>query len=495
MKTCAYQRRLIKTADGFILVPFLIVAVLSLALLAYALRESASTIRTIGADRVRSDRYYEAEASIRMVVDWVRLNSQALVSPFKSDTFYTKFDRTAPGYGANDTQTSRYPTKLKLKGSQDSAILTNSAQLATAAFPATTNIISGANFDALGQFSGTNFGSVLVRLTLVDAIPLDPTKDAPPLETPQTDFYPVWRVDAYTQADRGAHVQGYITGNLYYIDTIGFYGRDYVEVDQNCVSAAFTGANPGPTNAKCPVGSNGQITIANNAKIYGSARSNGTIAPVNKVCADYPACTQQGKTCQGASCNVPNLPTFKTWDQYCPTNQGDYTVAANQNKILITPGCYGTVTINNRGSLTLQTTTSPYYFQTLIISGGNAQTQLKIAPVPNTGTVQLYVLNVSGDNLNGNQTVNPAYKPSQFRIFYLGTSNNFKINGNAPVGFAFVAPYADVEVQGSSNFNGGIMAKSLKLTGSATIVYDESLGGTSLQDLTLRLRNMSQVYN
>ena len=424
----------------------------------------------------------------------MRANSQSLVSPFAGGNFLNTFDRSSPSYGNNDTGASKVPTKLKLRNSSNSAIISNSAALASAQFPNTTHITTGAAFNPQNVFGSADMKGNLVRITLVDAIPLDPTKDAPPLAAPETDYSPVYRVDSLTSSDRGAHLFGYVTGNLYYIDTVGFYGKDFVQVNQDCTSATFQGANPGPTNAKCPVASMGSITIANNAEIYGSGRANGSIVPLTRVCGDYPSCQTRGRNCQGTSCNVPDLPVFRSWNEYCPTSNGDYTVAANQNRILVTAGCYNNVTINNKGSITLQTTGTPYFFKNLNISGGNPLTQIRIAPSPATGTVELYVETIVTDNLNGNQAINPSYRPSQFRIYYLG-SNNLMLNGNAEMKFAMVAPYAQVTLSGNSTFSGGIVAKSLILNGSATVRYDETLGGATLNDLTFRLRNIEQAYN
>ena len=484
-----------KREAGISLIPFLVFSSICAAVLITSLKLSASTTRTTYATRLRSERYYEAESGLNTVVSWLRANSQSLVSPLTKDAFYSRFDRTAPAVGTNDTGPVQVPTKVKLKNTSNSAILTNSADLAIAAFPSASHIVSGAAFDAVNQFAGINTGNAMVRVTLVDALPLDPAKDAPPLASPDTDYYPVYRIDAVTGTDRGSHVYGYVTGNLYYIDIVGFYGRDYVDVRQDCMSASFTGATPGPYNAKCPVGSNGLISLQNNAEVYGSARTNGSISPVDHVCGDYPSCTTQGRTCQGATCNVPGLPVFQTWDQYCPpgSSHGNYSVPDNNSRILVTAGCYDTVTINNKGKLTLQTTTQPYFFRTLTVVGGNAATQLKVAPSPNTATVRLYVETVTGNIINGNQTINPSYKPSQLRVYYLGAAE-LKLNGNSPLAMAVVAPYAVVDIQGNSNFHGGVIAKALKFTGSATIVYDESLGGTNLNDLTLRLRNVEEGY-
>src|SRR5690606_16706653 len=132
------------------------------------------------------------------------------------------------------------------------------------------------------------------------------------------------------------------------------------------------------------------------------------------------------------------------WDEYCPPASGpypDYIVPANQKRILNTAGCYNSVTLNNRSQLELTVTSAPYFFKTLSVSGGHPQTQLQVNPSPADGTVQLYLLTLVTNNLNGNQTVNPTARPSQFRVNYLGTSD-LTLNGNANFGMALTAPNA-----------------------------------------------------
>lgn len=485
----------VRNGDGYALLILLILMALSTAAVAGSLRVSSSNVRTTMATAIRAQTYFTGESGVHEALSWLRNNSQSLTSPFSKTNFNNLFTRTAPSVGDNDTGSLTVPTKIKLKNTNSSAILSTNDDLATSAFPDTTHIVTNSAFSPTAQFTSNNVGSELVRVTLVDAVPLDPAQDSPPQATSNTDYYPIYRIDAMSSTDRGAHVLGYVTGSLYYVDIIGFYGENFVNVSQDCTSTTFTGSAPGTTNAKCPVGSKGTITVANNAEIYGTARTTGSIVTAGKVCADYPSCAQQGTKCSGASCTVPNMPTFQAWDVYCPagTSLGNYTVAASQNKILVTPGCYDTVTINNKGSLTLVTTTSPYYFKTLTVSGGNPLTQLKVNPSPSSANVQLYVQTITGNIINGNQTVNASARPSQLRFYYLGNAD-LTVNGNSPVSMAMVAPYANVTLSGNSNYNGGVLARGLTMTGSGNVVYDESLGGTSLTDVTYKLRELEEYY-
>ncbi len=491
---------------GYALVALLIMLAVSVVVVAGSLKLSSASSRTTYATKVRSTRYYTAESGLGSGLSWLRSESQNLVSPYTRENFYDNFDLTSPTVGDNDVEQFGVPTKLKLKGTNNSAILSSDVLLASAAFPATEHITSGVAFDAITAFANANLGLGKVRVTLIDAAPLDPAKDygPPPNPAPTTDFYPIYRIDAVSENDRGARVYGYVTGSLYYTDTIGFYGRDFADVRQDCKSFPFVNAtvNTSAINAKCPVGSNALISMQNNAEIYGSARSNGSINnSVGHVCADFtPGCPNSGTTCSGAACNVPGLPTIDPWATHCSAgNLGAVNVPANGNVTLTagsdpTQHCWTSITIQNKGKLTLTTTTSPYWFQSLDIVGGNAQTQLIVSPSPAGGTVRLYIDTVVGDHVNGNQAVNPNSRPSQFRLYYLGT-NDLVLNGNSKMGMAVVAPNAGIIIQGSSDFNGGAIAQDLTLTGSANIYYDETLGGSTLNDVYYKLRQAVEYYN
>jgi hypothetical protein len=489
---------------GYALLAFVVVIAIGLFLTANALTLTQSSLRSNYAARMRSDDFMRSDESIGAVLNWFRAQSLNLITPFKKENFYSRFNRGTPSVGTNDIAALNVPTKVKLFGTTNSAILVSSNTLGTAAFPSTQHLNTNATFNTSSAFSGASFGDNIVRATLVDAVPVDPSKNygPPPAAAPETDFYPIYRLDVLRGLDQGAHLLGYMVGTLFYIDTIGFYGRDFVEARQSCDS--YISANgpygPGSKRAHCPVGSNGTVMVHQNEHIFGSVRTNSTMAGASPyggtICGDF-SCTNPGNACQGTSCNVPGLPTFSAWTTYCPTNQGDRNVTSNQTWTVAGSApnqkCWNTVTLSNNRILTLSSTGpgNAYFIRTLNIPN-NAR--LNIAPSPASGTVYLYVESMAGGTFNGNQVYNANNRPSQFRIYYLGTQN-ITMNGTAVINSAMVAPYAGVTVQGNFTYSGGILAESLTFTGSGALHYDESLGGSEINDLNFRLRDKIQYYN
>lgn len=491
---------------GYALVAFLVLTAVGLFVLAGALDLSQSSSRTIHAGRQRTERFYQAEETMNIALSWLRQNSLSMIWPFERANFYTYFTRSSTAsVGSNDGSNLPVLTRVKLAGTTDSVILRSDSALGTQAFPFTKNIITNAAFPATTQFNNADKGDAMIRLTLVDALPVDPTLNngPPPAAAPTTDFYPVYRVDAMTDLSEGARVLGYIVGSLSYIDTIGFYGHDYLAGLQNCDSyISANGAWSSATKrAHCPIGSNGPIQVHQNTTIYGSARTNNSIDTSNPwggdICSDFVSgCPNAGSTCEGASCQVPGLPTFNTWASYCPTNQGDRTVSSNQTWTVAgnnaSQKCWGTVDVNSNRTLTLTTTAYPYFFNTLTFQN-NSNSKLNISPDTSGGLVSLYVYTITGGAVNGNQLFNINNRPSQFKIYYLGTQD-LTLNGTADMNVSLVAPYANVTVSGNFAFSGGIIAKSLQFTGSGKVHYDESLGGQTLSDMTYRLRTEMQYY-
>lgn len=490
---------------GYILVGVLILVAISAIMLASALEFTATNARTTLSERVRTREYYQAEDTLAKATTWLRTNSESLVSIYNRSNFYSTFDRTSPTYGTNEGSTIRFHTKIKLQGTNNSAILTQTSTLGTSTFPNTTNTSTGAAYNPVTQFNAGSFGNDIVRVTLVDAIPVDSTKDFgdPDLgnPAPQTDFYPVYRIDSMKAADRGGHVYGYAVGNLIYNYGVGFYGRDLMEIRQSCDSYLSNTSvySAGVRRANCSTGSNATLQIHGSEAVYGSAQTNGAIntgPPFGgDVCSDFTSgCPTTGLTCQGGSCSVPGLPTYNSWSTYCPTNQGNLTISANTT--LTVPGnaanqkCWATVSIGNNRTLTLTTTTYSYFIDTFDIPNNGV---VNFAPSPSTATINLYVRKFIGDKFNGGQVFNTNNKPYQLRLHYLGT-DALVLNGNAAMAAFMVAPNAGVSVQGSFEYYGGIKATSLDFTGSGDIHYDESGDITTLSNLQYSLRNLVEKY-
>jgi len=490
---------------GYVLVGALILLALSAIVIATSLHSTGTTTRNTGAARARSEKFFSAEEAMNLTVNWFRENSTSLALPFSRTNFYSLFQRTSPSVGDNEGTFFNVPTRVKLRDTSSSAVLTNEAELATAAFPNTKDAATGGDFNPSTTFAAAQFGDLKVRATLVDAVAIDPSKDYgdpavgnPP---PDTDFQPVYRLDSMSAVDMGAHLLGYLKATLVFDYGIGFYGRDFVEFRQDCDSYRSNSGpyNSGTKRANCTAGSNGVIRIHGQEVVYGKARTNGLIngAPPygGLVCADFlSGCPNPGQTCQGASCNVPGLPTYSPWLTYCPSNQGDRNV--NASTTISVPGndpmqkCWNSMNIGNNKVLTLNTTTYPYFIDTFNIPNNS---RVNFAPSPGTGTINLYVRTFAGNKFNGNQVFNLNNKPYQLRIHYLGT-NALTMDGTAAMNAFLIAPYAAVTVSGNFTYSGGIKATSLTMTGSGDVHYDESGDITTISDTTYRLTNMEERY-
>jgi len=494
-----------KSEKGYILLGVIVLVAVAAVIVGSSLELTSTSSRTTLAGMQRSNEYYQAEESLSAAASWLREQSTGMVLPFSRNNFYTFFDKSSPSYGTNDTSTFKVHSKIKMQGTSSSIMLTNDSSMGASAFPATTDSMTGAAFSASSVFPSASLGDKKVRVTLVDAVPVDASKDFGDTDsgnaTPQTDFSPIYRVDAMDSTTTGSHLYGYLVGSLQYDFGIGFYGKNYMEARQPCDS--YLSNNGAYSNASkrsnCSIGSNTEIRIHQNTNIYGTARTNGSITASSpyggKVCSDFASgCPNPGQTCTGAACNVAALPNYNTWNVYCPTNQG--SVAPGSTLPLTVTGnnpnqkCWSSVTVGAKEVVTLTSTNFPYFIDTLNIANNG---RLNFAPSPATGTITLYVRTITGDKFNGGQVFNTNNKPYQLRIHYLGT-NALTLNGTAAMNAFLVAPYAPVNVQGNFDFAGGIKALELTFTGNGSLHYDESGDITTLQDISYKLRNVSQYY-
>jgi hypothetical protein len=198
--------------------------------------------------------------------------------------------------------------------------------------------------------------------------------------------------------------------------------------------------------------------------------------------------------CQGPACEVAGLPTFSSWNTYCPTNRGAITPSSGSVLTVAgnSPGdkCWSRVTVSANRIVTLTSTTFPYFIDELNIANNG---RVNFAPSPSTGTITLYVRKITGDTFNGNQVFNINNKPYQLRLNYLGT-DNLRLDGTAAMHTFVIAPYAAIQVQGNFTFRGGIKATALTFTGNGSVHYDESGDITTLKGMNYQIRNLNQVY-
>jgi Tfp pilus assembly protein PilX len=484
-----------------------------------SLELTTSVQRTTLASEVRDREFFRAEEGLSNATSWMRANSTSMTYPFDRKNFYALFDRSAPTYGANDTTAVKIPTKIKLRNTQNSAILTNSTTLATAAYPLSLDTLTGASFNAATTFASAALGNGAIRVTLIDAIPFDATQDFGDPDTgaaqPNTDFYPIYRVDSMRTLQQGSHVFGYLLGELQQTAGLAFYGKDLVDARQDCDSyiSTSTTRNYAAANRRafCSVGSDGPINVQNNAQLYGSASTPSTVgATATQVCADFGSPCRPGPKCSGSNtCRVPGLPTFDPWDTLCPPaqEQPGATLAGGNTLVVAGPlpsqRCWNKINVvpapppggggGGGGSPSpafLTTTARAYYIEEFDIRNNST---LQFSPDVAGGTITLYVKKFTGDKFNASQMINTNNRPTQLRINYLGT-DKLTINGDAAMNAFITAPYATVDVQGNADYSGGIRAKSLQFTGNADIHYDESGDSPTLTDVKYRTRQMNQYY-
>lgn len=489
------------TEQGFALISFFIFLLIATLVIAGSLQLTSDALRSTNGPSVRAKRFMESEETYHLATSWLRENSSKIVLPFSRNNFYSLFYRTAPSYGSNDVLSPVY-TQVKLVGRNQSAILTNDNALAVAAFPITYDIATGQLFPASRSFSSATLGTASVRVTLVDAIAEVPAKDfgPPPNPAPQTDFIPVYRVDAMNESDRGTHYYGYIVGQLERSLSAGFYGRSSATFSRNCDSYNSTaGAYSVATRqANCIVGSDLRVTINRSSTVYGEALSNGTVLNRGKVCADFaPGCPNPGTVCQGSSCNVPLPASFDPWASYCPTEQPLLTISANTvlrvSSDLPRDKCWAEVRIRAGRVLTLETTQYSYFFRRLTLE---ANAKIVIQPRPATEKVQLYLNEVQDrgiSRLNGSNITNTTGTPVQLRINYLGTAT-LALALNQNMLLSLYAPAAQVNISGSKEFFGLLSAKVLNAAGTVILHQDEALAGGGVKDVKFTQKGVGQFY-
>lgn len=488
---------------GYVLVTVLTILLVASLAIAAAVRVTSASLRSATAANVTARQRASVEDRRNAGVQWLRTHSTGLALAFSRGNFYTNFIRTTPHAAGGDPLS--IPTSVKLRNGSQSVVLSSSPQLGSSSFPDTTDLADGSSFNPRSTFITAAAGDPLVRITLIDAVALDATRDfgdpALGAAPPQTDFAPIYRIDALESPTSGQHLSSYIQAALRYDYGIGFYGRNSIELRQSCDSYL---SNSGPYSSSsrrshCAIASGGSTSIHGSEAVYGTVRT-GSLTETSpfggSICSDFGSCSHDA-TCRSdrnQDCSLGSLPTYSTWSTYCPSNQGSLTL--NTNSTLTVAGnlpsqrCWSNITIRPNTTLTVRSTDYPYFIDTLNIANSG---HLNFSPNPATGTINLYVRKIVGDVFNGNQVFNTNNKPYQLRIHYLGT-DDLTMNGSAKISGFLIAPYAKVTLSGSFDYSGGIKARDLLLTGSGELHYDESGDITTISDVSYRVLNDQQRY-
>lgn len=477
-----------KSEEGYVLIVVIVIGAVGLLFSTFLL--DAATTRASTGYRLgeHSEYYYNVEETHGKVVAWLQNNSKNLVTAFLAADFNTNFDITAPTVGDNEAAFFSVPTMVKMKGTNDSPMLSNNAYFGTATFPTTTNIDTSASFDAAAEFAAADLGGANARVVLVW------------VRETAGNYEPIFRIDVINgnNPDRGVHSFSYVYSTFESSSiAIGFYGGSSVNLNSKnntCSSRtwAYSGGSwtYGAEEANCGMVSEGVVTI--NGDVAGSAYSNTTDGVVIGKHGDV-----SGAVCEAPGCFSAVAPTVTSAASVCPAGT-DLNV--NSNTVLgnASTKCYATVDIRNNKNLTLNAYVEDGYewhFQTLDLAN-NAH--LNFGPVPVGKTLRITVDNIVGNKFNGNQVLNSGNAPHQVEFFYSG-SNTLTLNGTADLNMAFNAPNANVNISGDFIFSGAMYANNLNVTGNATLYYDpDSFSAVSssmvVTDLNFALRKASQRY-
>lgn len=443
---------------------------------------SSTAIKTRSLVKLRSERFYQVEDTMNKVVNWLQTNGKNMVTAFNSTNFDNNFEVTDPSIGDNEGEHFKVPSMVKIKGTNNSVMLSNNAFFGNSAFPVSTNSGTGQNFDAVAAFQSADLGKANARIVLMWA-----------RET-SGNYEPIFRIDAVTgnNPDRGVHTYTYVHSTL---ETsgggLGFYGQNFNNFNtpnNDCYSFQYThnGASwsRGAAKSNCQVSSDGPLTVK--SKIYGNASSKQDPGVILQNGGNI-----SGAVCEGATCTTSSLPAVNSWATYCPGAVND--INASNNVTLNTAGCYRNISIANKKIVTFSNYDNPYYIRMIDFAG--AQGNIAFGNIPTDKKVTIYVEVPSANyHLNGNRLINTVNAPHQVEIIYTG-STALTLNGTSEMSANIIAPNAQVNVLGNFNYYGGIQALALDVTGNARLFYDEKLGGNPVvSDMHYALKKTGQRY-
>ncbi len=251
------------------------------------------------------------------------------------------------------------------------------------------------------------------------------------------------------------------------------------DVDSYDSQAPLVGGIPVTARSTGNVGTNGNLGESGNAHIWGTlstprigvgACSAGNVDALSSsghasVCPDNPTCDPQKmllKLPQAVVLPTPTVPTGVPTSTYNGNNQTLHNGAS-----------VGNVTIDSHATLTL---CDPGATCTINVNSINLAGQATIA-IAAGATVTLNVVGQGVStpiDLTGGSTVNASFDPSHFQILYAGT-NQVYLGGNSALTAMVYMPNAPVELRGTSDFYGAIVASTLDVSGNAPIHYDRHL--------------------
>lgn len=158
---------------GSALIAALAFVVLSVLVTGSILSRVAFHTKTSYDMKQRDVYFYDAEDSLGRAMGWLHDNGNNLAPAFVGATFDSLFDRGSFSVGDNDSEPNAVSTRVKLKGTNSSFLLAVPASLGESASPAIPSRTGSTSFLPIDSFESSELGPNQVRLTLVDAVPVN----------------------------------------------------------------------------------------------------------------------------------------------------------------------------------------------------------------------------------------------------------------------------------------------------------------------------------
>lgn len=434
-------------------------------------KNTEAVVKSASSEQVKN--YNAVEKTMSKTVAWLKSNSANIVAAFSAENFNTNFDITAPASGTNESENLSVPTLVKIKGTTNSAMLSNSKLFGVSAFPISKNINNGTSFDAVSAFAAADLGEANTRIILVWA------------RNNKGNYQPVFRVDTITDisSDKGVHSFTYVYSTLVSSSSAAFYatGPIVLKTENNSCSS-YSWEHGTSSWGKSEPQSN--CILASDSTISLSAKVNGNVFSKSAVQTNSPGSEISGTLCKdNSNCHALSLTNLKSWELSCgSSNQGDLNITSDitlsAKGSAPSQNCWRDVTISANRTLTLDTTDYPYHFRTLTLKNGNNS---KIA-FKNLNAGQNITLNfekISGNSINAKQWFNNRNAPNQIKLRITG-SDNLVINGEEEFRADILAPQVEVTLNGNYDFHGGIRSKSINVKGNTKLYADQALSETPI---------------
>ena len=429
---------------------------------------------------------YDVEKSVSKTVTWLQSNSQYLISPFLAANYNTYFDFTSPLVGANDVPSLVVPSMVKIKGTNNSVILSNDSSYGISSFPETTHLTNGSAFNPAEEFESADLGKAKVRLTLIQ------------LTSVGADKQPVFRLDvAIDNSD--FHSWYYIHGNMSSNDYTyaAFYSTTgpitLNSANNSCISHQWsqnaTSWEKGGSKSNCIIASDSNVIT--HGSIRGNVLSKANVSTVS------PGGRISGSICkEDPSCHPYSLPSLDSWESFCgESNKGDLTISANTALSVASnnpaDSCWRDLTINTNTSLTLETANITYHFRNITFAAENSSA-LTFEDISPENYIALNVGAFSGNRINGINFNNQLNAPYQVRL-NITDSDTLNIDGSSPFSADLTAPDSQINLSGNLNYYGGIKAKQIEISDGVTLNADEAIMGVgAISNMTFTLKNPGQ---